>query len=474
MTSTIRTRFAPSPTGDLHIGSARTALFAWLFARKHKGDFILRIEDTDQARSTETSTQAILTALEWLQLEADEPVYYQSKRLGRYQQIVNQLLEQGAAYRCTCSKARLDALRQAQLDRKEKPRYDGHCRDLYSTAPNDTPHVIRLRTPQTGDISFHDIIHGEIKTQNQELDDLIIVRSDGSPTFHLSVVIDDMDMNISHVIRGDDHLSNTPRQLHIWQALGHAPPIYAHLPMILGEGGKRLSKRDQATGVLQYQALGFLPDVLLNYLVRLGWSYGDQEIFSREEMIALFDLQDVNKAAATLSEDKLCWLNQQYLKMLPAEQLMPVVATQLNSLGIDTTLGPLLVDVAEQLKGRCKTLVELGEQCRPFYTAVKAYDESAWAKHMHPGILPALTAIQTALTQLEIWSPARIKTEIKTVAEAHQLKLGQIAQPLRLATMGRTESPSIEITLHLLGQQETSHRIAQLQQTANEYFKEVS
>jgi glutamyl-tRNA synthetase len=320
---TIRTRFAPSPTGYLHIGGARTALFSWLFARRHGGAFILRIEDTDLERSTPESIQAIIDGMAWLNLDYDEGPFYQMQRMDRYREVIQQLLDGGHAYRCYCSKERLDQLREAQMVDKQKPRYDGCCRDAQ---PNDSnaPHVIRFRNPLEGDVVFDDQVFGPIAVSNAELDDLIIARTDGTPTYNFTVVVDDWDMQITHVIRGTDHINNTPRQINILKALGAEVPQYAHVPMILGEDGKRLSKRHGAVSVLQYRDEGFLPEAVLNYLVRLGWSHGDQEVFSREEMMQLFDLEHVNKSPAAVNTEKLAWLNQHYLKEAePASLVQP-------------------------------------------------------------------------------------------------------------------------------------------------------
>ncbi|MDX1593182.1 MAG: glutamate--tRNA ligase, partial [Gammaproteobacteria bacterium] len=308
---TVRTRFAPSPTGYLHVGGARTALFSWLYARRHGGSFVLRIEDTDLERSTAESVNAILEGMTWLGLEYDEGPLYQTDRFERYQEVIDRLLDEGHAYRCDCSKERLDVLRAKQMERKEKPKYDGHCRNR--DVDPSVPHVVRFVTPGEGTVGFDDLIRGRVIWENAELDDLVIRKSDGAPTYNLAVVVDDLDMRISHVIRGEDHVSNTPRQVHIFRALGAEVPVFAHVPMILGDDGARLSKRHGAVSVMQYREDGYLPEALLNYLVRLGWSHGDQELFSVDEMVALFDLEEVNKSASTFNTDKLLWLNQHYI-----------------------------------------------------------------------------------------------------------------------------------------------------------------
>jgi len=337
---TVRTRFAPSPTGYLHIGGARTALFSWLYARKHGGKFILRIEDTDLERSTAESVNAILEGMTWLGLEYDEGPFFQTRRFDRYQEVIQKLLDAGHAYRCACSKERLDELREAQMARKEKPRYDGHCR--HKTVSADAPHVIRFKNPLQGQVVIDDLIRGRVIIQNTELDDLIIQRSDGTPTYNLTVVVDDYDMQITHVIRGDDHLNNTPRQINILQAIGAPIPTYAHLPMILAEDGAKLSKRvhGESVSVIQYREEGYLPEALLNYLVRLGWSHGDQEIFTIDEMIRLFDLANVNNSASSINISKLLWLNQQYLKDSDPAHIAHHLAYHLGKLGIDPGGGP--------------------------------------------------------------------------------------------------------------------------------------
>ncbi len=331
---TVVTRFAPSPTGMLHIGGVRTALFSWLHARHAGGRFILRVEDTDRERSTDEAVRVILEGMAWLALDADEGPYFQSQRYDRYRAVLAQMLEQGQAYRCYCSKAELDALREQQLARKEKPRYDGRCRERTEPRAGVEP-AIRFRNPLDGEVVVEDLVHGRVVFQNAELDDLIIARSDGNPTYNFCVVVDDMDMGVTHVIRGDDHLNNTPRQMNMLRALGARAPVYAHVPMILGPDGAKLSKRHGAVSVLQYQQDGYLPDALLNYLVRLGWSHGDQEVFSREEMVAAFDIRDVNKSAAAFNPEKLLWLNQQHMMRAPVGQLAQGLKLQLATLGVE-------------------------------------------------------------------------------------------------------------------------------------------
>ncbi len=369
--SNIRTRFAPSPTGYLHIGGARTALYCWLYARKTKGTFILRIEDTDLERSTPESVQAILDGMQWLNLDYDEGPFYQTKRFDRYKEVIEQMLAAGTAYRCYCSKERLEQLREEQMTNKEKPRYDGRCRHL--TEAQDGSYVVRFKNPETGIVEFDDLIRGKLSFANTELDDLIIARSDGTPTYNFTVVVDDWDMNITHVIRGDDHINNTPRQINILRALGATPPLYAHVPMILGTDGKRLSKRHGAVSVLQYREEGFLPEALLNYLVRLGWSHGDQEIFSIPELIEYFEISDINRAAAAFNNEKLLWLNQHYLKTSDPEHVAKELAWHMQKLNIDTNHGPALAEVVKAQAERCKTLHEMALRSRFLYENV-TYD----------------------------------------------------------------------------------------------------
>ena len=378
---TVRTRFAPSPTGYLHIGGARTALFSWLYARKNAGTFILRIEDTDRERSTQASVDAILEGMAWLELNYDEGPFYQTQRFHRYAEVIQQLLDSGHAYRCYCSKDELEQMREQQMARKEKPRYDGYWRERqHKTPPAGVEPVIRFKNPQAGVVEFDDMVRGKITVSNAELDDLMIARSDGTPTYNFTVVVDDIDMNVTHVIRGDDHINNTPRQINIMQALGFTPPRYAHVPMILGADGQRLSKRHGAVSVMQYRDEGYLPEALLNYLVRLGWSHGDQEIFSRAEMVEYFNLESINRAPAAFSPEKLLWLNQHYLKTLPVETIEQQLIWHLQQQQLDITNGPAIADVINAQRERAKTLVEMVAISRYFYEDVNHYDEAAVQK----------------------------------------------------------------------------------------------
>ena len=468
---TVRTRFAPSPTGYLHVGGARTALFSWLYARKHGGQFVLRIEDTDLERSTQASVNAILEGMTWLGLDYDEGPFYQTDRFDRYNEIIQQLLDNGHAYRCYCSKERLDGLREQQMAAKIKPRYDGHCLKNKAADP-DAPHVIRFKNPVGGSVVINDLIRGKVAVSNDELDDLIIRRTDGSPTYNLTVVVDDMDMAITHVIRGDDHLNNTPRQINILTALGAQAPVYAHVPMILGDDGSRLSKRHGAVSVMQYRDDGFLPEALLNYLVRLGWSHGDQEIFSIDEMIALFDIDDVNKAPSSFNTEKLEWLNQHYIKDSDPAHIARLLSPHLGKLGIDPTQGPDLVDVVKAQQERASTLVEMADISQFFYKDYDEFDEKAAKKNLRPVAAEPLTRIRDALATITDWCEATIHQAIHDVADALEVKMGKVAQPLRVAVVGRAASPGIDITLFLVGQDACLRRIdralAYIEQRANE------
>jgi len=450
------TRFAPSPTGYLHVGGARTALYCWLYARKTQGKFILRIEDTDLERSTPESVQAILDAMDWLELHYDEGPYYQTKRFDRYHEVVEQLLREGKAYRCYCSKERLEKLREEQMANKEKPRYDGLCRER--TEEGSGPFVIRFKNPTEGAVEFDDLIRGKLVFSNSELDDLIIARSDGTPTYNFTVVVDDWDMKITHVIRGDDHINNTPRQINILRALGATPPLYAHVSMILGSDGKRLSKRHGAVSVMQYREEGFLPEALLNYLVRLGWSHGDQEIFSMAELVELFDIKGINKAPAAFNPEKLLWLNQHYLKNSPPEHVAKELQWHMDKLGIDTSKGPDLSEMVKVQADRAKTLVEMAEKSRIFYTDIE-YNDDAVKKNLTTDIIPALTEIRDGILQLDTWNKEAIHQVIVSTAEKLGLKLGKIAQPLRVAITGDTISPSIDVTLFLMGREKVRQRL---------------
>lgn len=455
----IRTRFAPSPTGYLHIGGARTALFSWLYARKHGGTFILRIEDTDLERSTMESVNAILEGMTWFGLEYDEGPFYQTERFDRYKEAIQQLVDAGHAYRCYCTKEELDALRAEQMANKEKPRYTGLCRHRTEPRAGVEP-VVRFRNPDEGEVVIEDLVRGRIVVKNSELDDLIIARSDGSPTYNLSVVVDDLDMRVTHVIRGDDHINNTPRQINILKALGAELPKYAHVPMILGSDGARLSKRHGAVSVMQYRDEGYLPEAMLNYLVRLGWSHGDQEVFSLDEMIELFDLKDINNSASTFNPDKLLWLNHHYLMHSDPAHVAHHLRWHLGQLNIDPTLGPDPVDVVKAQRERCKTLVDIAKNSIFLYREFEAYDEKAAQKNLTAQSVAALRALHQSLSALTVWEKESIHAIIAETADALGVKMGAVAQPLRVAVSGTSVSPPIDITLELLGKEKSLARIA--------------
>jgi glutamyl-tRNA synthetase len=459
MAGTVRTRFAPSPTGYLHVGSARTAMYCWLYARKNQGKFILRIEDTDIERSTVASVEAILDSMDWLELHYDEGPYYQTKRFDRYKEVVQQLLAEDKAYRCYCSKERLEELRAHQTATQQKPRYDGHCRNLIDTSP-DKPHVVRFCNPLDGEVIVDDQVFGPVVFKNTELDDLIIARTDGTPTYNFTVVVDDLDMKITHVIRGDDHLNNTPRQINILQALGAQLPIYAHIPMILGSDGKRLSKRHGAVSVMLYRDEGYLPEALLNYLIRLGWSHGDQEIFSIQEMIDLFDIKDVNKAPAAFDPQKLLWLNQHYLKTSDPVKVGEHLRWQMENLGLSTESGPSLAELVTLQCDRAKTLKEMAERSRFFYEDIPMPQHIALAAQQFiPALISPFQVFRKALANLADWSSEAIHKALVETAEQYSLSLGKLAQPVRIAVTGGTVSPPIDGTVRLLGKEKTLIRL---------------
>ena len=455
---TVRTRFAPSPTGYLHIGGARTALFSWLYARKHGGQFVLRIEDTDLERSTTESVDAILEGMTWLGLEYDEGPFFQTDRFDRYKEVIQKLLDEGHAYRCYCSRERLDALREEQMANKQKPRYDGCCRDL-DDYPEDKPHVIRFRNPTEGTVVIDDLVRGKIAIQNAELDDLIIARTDGSPTYNLTVVVDDHEMGINYVIRGDDHINNTPRQINILKALGAEIPRYAHVPMILGEDGKRLSKRHGAVSVMQYRDEGYLPEALINYLARLGWSHGDQEIFSLEELIQLFDVKHVNNSASTFNPAKLLWLNQHYIQESSPEHIAHHLSYHLSKLDIDPSSGPDLLEVIKANQARSKTLVEMAENCRIYYKDFDEYNAKSVKKAFKPEAVAALEKMSEKLVHLPGWNRELIhKAMEETVAEL-EVGFGKVGMPLRLAVTGGAPAPDLDLTIYLIGLEGSLRRI---------------
>jgi glutamyl-tRNA synthetase len=462
---TVVTRFAPSPTGMLHVGGVRTALYSWLYARRMGGRFILRVEDTDRERSTEEAVRVILDGMAWLGLTADEGPYYQTQRFDRYREVIRQMLEAGSAYHCYCSKEELDALREQQIARKEKPRYPGICRDRQQPRPAVHP-VVRFRNPTEGAVVVEDLVHGTVTFQNAELDDLIIARSDGTPTYNFCVVVDDMDMGVTHVIRGDDHLNNTPRQMNMLRALGATPPAYAHVPMILGPDGAKLSKRHGAVSVLQYEEEGYLPDALLNYLVRLGWSHGDQEVFTREEMIAAFDIKAVNRAASAFNPEKLLWLNQQHMMRAQAAALVPHLRAQLHRLGLDCDDQRLLEGIIVSQRERAKTLKEMAQNSRFFFTESVDIDPKAAAKHLSGSGVQMLSQVRERLAALPDWTAADIHAVLADLAAALTVGLGKVAQPVRVAVTGTAVSPPIDATLQLLGRQRTLARLDAALRTA--------
>ncbi len=448
---TVKTRFAPSPTGYLHVGGARTALYSWLFAKSQGGQFVLRVEDTDLERSTQEAVDAILEGMEWAGLNWDEGPYYQTKRFDRYNEIIDQLLAEDKAYKCYCSRERLDKLREEQMAAKESPRYDGKC-SHGAEGHEGEDYVIRFRNPKTGSVIFDDHIRGRVEFSNTELDDLIIRRTDGSPTYNFCVVVDDWDMGITHVVRGEDHLNNTPRQINILKALGAPIPEYAHVAMILGDDGAKLSKRHGAVGVMQYRDDGYLPEALLNYLVRLGWSHGDQEIFSVDEMIEHFTLDAINKAPSAFNTEKLQWVNQHYIKTLAPEYVASHLEWHMKDQGIDFSNGPALADVVTALSDRAKTLKELAASSRYFYEDYSEFDAAAAKKHLRPVAKEALQTVQAKLAACDDWDNAEVLHQaIQASADELGLGMGKVGMPLRVAITGAGQSPSLDITLKLIG-----------------------
>ena len=455
----VRTRFAPSPTGLLHVGGARTALFCWLYARRHGGTFVLRIEDTDLDRSTQASIDAILDGLRWLGLDADEGPSYQTDRLALYQEQIERLLHGGRAYRCYCSREELDAMRDAQRARGEKPRYDGRCRHRTGQPPAGVDPVIRFRNPDEGTVVFDDLVRGIVSFDNRELDDLVIARANGIPTYNFGAVVDDLEMDITHVIRGDDHVMNTPRQLNIVASLDATPPRYAHVPMILGADGQRLSKRHGAVGVMQFRDDGYLPEALLNQLVRLGWSHGDQEIFSREEMVAEFDIVDVNRAPAAFDYDKLGWLNQHYIREADSDRLGALLVEQVERMGLDAQGAVAPSSLADIQRDRARTITEMAEKSRFAFEEYEEFDERAARKHLRPVALQPLEALRERLSAIAAWEPEPLHAAVTECAEALSLNLGKVAQPLRVALTGAAASPAIELTLQMVGRDAAIARI---------------
>ncbi|QHS08943.1 glutamate--tRNA ligase [Sinimarinibacterium sp. NLF-5-8] len=460
---TVVTRFAPSPTGFLHIGGARTALFSYLYAKRFGGKFLLRIEDTDRERSTQEAVDAIFEGMKWLGLHSDFDEIYQTQRFDRYKAVIAQMLEDGTAYRCYCSREELDQLRAEQQARKEKPRYDGRWRPepgkTLPPIPEGVEPVIRFKNPTEGQVVLNDLVKGEIVFDNKELDDLIIARADGTPTYNFCVVVDDWDMGITHVIRGDDHVNNTPRQINILRALGATPPQYAHVAMILGSDGAKLSKRHGALGVMEYRAMGFLPEAMLNYLVRLGWSHGDQELFTRQEMIEKFDFDHVSASPSRFDMEKAYWVNHQYLKTADLDEVAGEFDWHLRQQNLDPANGPDIKDVIVQQRERCRTLLEMAEKSAFFYADLTGYNEKDAKKHLTAEAADVLTALGAELAALSAWEAEAIHTSVNGFAEARALKLAKVAQPIRVACCGMAVSPPIDQTLLLLGRERTLARL---------------
>jgi glutamyl-tRNA synthetase len=459
----VRTRFAPSPTGYLHIGGARTALFNWLFARHHGGQFILRIEDTDRERSTPEAMSAILEAMKWLKLDYDEGPFYQTERFPLYKEKIQQLLAAGKAYPCVCTPQDLDTKRQLAQKEKRKPSYDGTCRPtegVIPTLPHGKPYTIRFRSPQVGTTVVDDVVKGNIVFDNRELDDLIIARSDGTPTYNFCVVIDDIEMNITHIIRGDDHLANTPRQIQLYHALERALPQFAHVPLILGTDKARLSKRHGATSVTAYRDMGYLPEAVVNYLVRLGWSHGDEEIFSREELIEQFSLESVGKSAGVFNPEKFLWLNSHHLKSRPPAQLATEIVPFIEAKGYPVPKDKeWLEKMTATLKERAKTLAELVEQAHYYLSDDISLDEKAAKKFLTPEITAPLRDLMQKLSDLPDFSDSAVQQAFAEVLEQTGLSMGKLAQPVRVALTGSTVSPGIHEVIAVLGKERTLKRL---------------
>lgn len=461
----VRTRFAPSPTGFLHVGGARTALFAWLYARHGKGQFILRIEDTDQQRSTDESTKAILDAMTWLGLDWDEGPFFQAQRVDLHRHMVKNLLSEGKAYYCACSPEDLEEKRKRALAEGRKPKYDGTCRD--KNLPKTANAAVRFRCPHTGVTIVNDLIKGIITFNNEELDDLIIERRDGYPTYNFAVVVDDAEMEITHVIRGDDHVNNTPRQILLYEALGFKVPHFGHVSMIMGSDKTRLSKRHGATSVMAYKDMGYLPEAMVNYLVRLGWSYGDQEIFTLDELIAFFTLESVGKSAAIFNPEKLLWLNQYYIKESPSERLVREVTPFWRQLGVDTADQEFLRNISDDIKSRVKTLVEFAESSLFYFADDVTYESEAADAFLKAEIADNLVTLAERIPSVQDYTKKGIETFLRSIAEEKGFKLKVIAQPLRVALTGKTVSPGIDEVMITLGKERVIKRIKR----AVEYIK---
>jgi glutamyl-tRNA synthetase len=459
----VRTRFAPSPTGYLHIGGARTALFNYLFARRHGGKFILRIEDTDRERSTSEAIEAIIQALKWLQLDWDEGPIHQTERFSLYRKKINDLVAHGKAYPCTCSPEALEAKRQAAQRERRKPAYDGTCRPAQGVIvapPTDRPYTVRFRSPRTGETVVKDVVKGDVVFDNRELDDLIIARSDGTPTYNFCVVVDDIDMRVTHIIRGDDHLANTPRQIQLYEAFGAPLPQFAHLPLILGPDKARLSKRHGATAVTAYRDQGYFPEAVVNYLVRLGWSHGDQEIFSREELVQKFSLESVGKSAGVFNPEKFLWLNFHYMKTKPLAELACAVAPFIAAKGY-TAPGDerWLEKMIAALRERARTLTELVDAAHFFLADEITVDEKAAKKFLTPEIVGPMSRLTEKLSATDDFEPDAIERVFSSVLEESGLAMGKLAQPVRVALTGGTVSPGIHEVIAILGKERTLRRL---------------
>jgi len=457
----VRTRFAPSPTGFLHIGGARTALFSWAYARRHGGKFILRVEDTDLERSTEASVNAILESMKWLGLDWDEGPFFQMKRLARYKEVADQLIAAGHAYYDYMTREELEELRKVQMQRGEKPRYDGRWRPERAKGlkiPQGLKPVVRFKTPEEGEVGWHDLVKGPISFPNKELDDLVILRADGVPTYNFGVVVDDLDMDITHVIRGDDHVNNTPRQLHIFRAMGKPLPEFAHLPMILGADGERLSKRHGAVGVMQYHDDGFLPGALLNYLARLGWSHGNEEVFSLKQMVEWFDLKHVSHSAAKFDPDKALWMNQQYIKSADLNVLSNLAKEILQKENVDTDADPLLDQVVALVRDRCHTVQQVADAARLFYIYEEPSAQSL-AGALTEKTRPALQLLAAKLADTP-WNRKSLGAAVSEVVKASGLKMPELAMPARLLVTGRSQTPSLDAVLELVGRETVLARLS--------------
>lgn len=463
---TVRTRFAPSPTGDLHVGGARTALYSWLLAKANKGEFVLRIEDTDLERSDPAKTEGILRSMEWLNLEWDFGPYYQTQRFDRYDEVIEQMLEEGLAYYCFHTKEELDSVREQQMANKEKPRAPRTYRDLpladaKARIANGEKAVVRFKNPLNGSVIFDDAVRGRIEISNDELDDLIIRRADGSPTYNFCVVIDDWDMAITHVIRGEDHINNTPRQINILKALGAPLPIYGHVSMINGDDGRKLSKRHGAVSAMEYRKEGYLPEALINYLVRLGWGHGEQEIFSRDEMIQYFDINQVSHSSSCFAVEKLQWLNQHYIINAAREEVIEALKWQYAQMGVNIENGPALETIVEMLAERSKTLVEMVEKSRYFFEDFTDFEEAAAKKHLKAGAIEPLKTVKAKLEALTEWTKENTHQAIQDTAAELEVGMGKVGMPLRVAVTGCGQSPSMDETLFAIGRERTLKRIQQ-------------